>query len=124
MEENNLSKEERYSAYSYISQAFINIEQLDSSLIYLKKSIFKQKDLVINTRKKFLLAQLYQELLVTDTAYTLYSEIIDLHRKIPREFYVNSYIKRSMVSDSIDNSLLELELLAENYENNNFLDII
>ena len=124
LEENNLSKEERHSAYSYISQAFINIEQLDSSLFYLKKSIFKQKDLVINTRKKFLLAQLYQELLVTDTAYTLYSEIIDLHRKIPREFYVNSYIKRSMVSDSIDNSLLELELLAENFENNNFLDII
>ena len=122
--ETNLSKEERSSAYSYISQAFINIEQLDSSLFYLKKSIFKQKDLVINTRKKFLLAQLYQELLVTDTAYTLYSEIIDLHRKIPREFYVNSYIKRSMVSDSIDNSLLELELLAENFENNNFLDII
>ena len=122
--ETNLSKEERSSAYSYISQAFINIEQLDSSLFYLKKSIFKQKDLVINTRKKFLLAQLYQELLVTDTAYTLYSEIIDLHRKIPREFYVNSYIKRSMVSDSIDNSLLELQLLAENFENNNFLDII
>ena len=124
LEENNLSKEERSSAHSYISQAFISIEQLDSSLFYLKKSIFKQKDLVINTRKKFLLAQLYQELLVTDTAYTLYSEIIDLHRKIPREFYVNSYIKRSMVSDSIDNSLLELELLAENFENNNFLDII
>ena len=124
LEETNLSKEERSSAYSYISQAFINIEQLDSSLFYLKKSIFKQKDLVKNTRKKFLLAQLYQELLVTDTAYTLYSEIIDLHRKIPREFYVNSYIKRSMVSDSIDNSLLELELLTENFENNNFLDII
>ena len=124
LEETNLSKDERSSAYSYISQAFINIEQLDSSLFYLKKSIFKQKDLVINTRKKFLLAQLYQELMVTDTAYTLYSEIIDLHRKIPREFYVNSYIKRSMVSDSIDNSLLELELLAENFENNNFLDII
>ena len=124
LEETNLSKDERSSAYSYISQAFINIEQLDSSLFYLKKSIFKQKDLVKNTRKKFLLAQLYQELLVTDTAYTLYSEIIDLHRKIPREFYVNSYIKRSMVSDSIDNSLLELELLAENFENNNFLDII
>ena len=122
--ETNLSKEERSSAYSYISQAFINIEQLDSSLFYLKKSIFKQKDLVINTRKKFLLAQLYQELLVTDTAYTLYSEIIDLHRKIPREFYVNSYIKRSMVSDSIDNSLLELQSLAKNFENNNFLDII
>ena len=122
--ETNLSKEERSSAYSYISQAFINIEQLDSSLFYLKKSIFKQKDLVKYTRKKFLLAQLYQELLVTDTAYTLYSEIIDLHRKIPREFYVNSYIKRSMVSDSIDNSLLELQSLAKNFENNNFLDII
>ena len=124
LEEENLTKEERSLANSYISQAFINTEELDSSLVYLKKSIFKQKDLLLNTRKKFLLAQLYQQLSIQDTAYTLYSEIIDLHRKIPREFYINSFIKRSMVSDSIDHSILELNLLTENFENNNFLDVI
>ena len=124
LEEQNLSKEERYLANSYIAQAFINTKKLDSSLFYLKKSVFKQKDLLLNTRRKFLLAQLYQELSIQDTAYSIYSEIIDLHRKIPRDFYINSYIKRTMVSDSIDNSIAELQLLTENFENNNYLDII
>ena len=124
LEEQNLSKEERYLENSYIAQAFINTKKLDSSLFYLKKSVFKQKDLLLNTRRKFLLAQLYQELSIQDTAYSIYSEIIDLHRKIPRDFYINSYIKRTMVSDSIDNSIAELQLLTENFENNNYLDII
>ena len=123
LEEKNLTKEERYLANTYIAQAFINIQELDSSLIYLKKSGLEQRNFK-NTRRNFLLAQLYQELSIQDTAYFIYSDIIDLHRKTPREFYINSYIKRSMVSDSIDASIAELKLLTENFENNNFLDII
>jgi hypothetical protein len=124
LEEKNLSREERYLANSYIAQAFVNTNELDSALFYLKKSVFKQKDLLLKTRRKFLLAQVYQELSIQDTAYSIYSDIIDLHRKIPRDFYINSYIKRTMVSDSIDNSITELKLLTENFENNNYLDII
>ena len=36
LEEQNLTKEERYLANSYIAQAFINTKKLESSLIYLK----------------------------------------------------------------------------------------
>merc|ERR1712078_66386 len=107
-----------------IAQAFINIEEIDSATHYLKKSNQQHKNITNNLRKTFLLAQLYQDLSISDTAYTLYSEIIDLHRKIPREFYINSFIKRSMVTWAIDAEIAELKLLTENFENNNFTDII
>ena len=124
MEEENLLNEEISIANSYIAQAFINIEQIDSAAYYLKKANQQNNNIKNNFRKTFLLAQLYQDLSISDTAYTLYSEIIDLHRKIPREFYINSFIKRSMVTDSIDAEIAELKLLTENFENNNFVDII
>ena len=124
LEEDNLLVEERSLVNSYLAQAFINIEQIDSAAYYLKRSNQQFNNLKSNPRKTFLLAQLYQDLLVNDTAYDLYSEIIDLKRKIPRKFYINSYINRSSTSDSIDNSILELKELAENFENNNFLDVI
>ena len=124
LEEENLLTEEKSIANSYIAQAFINIEEIDSATHYLKKSNQQHKSITNNLRKTFLLAQLYQDLSISDTAYTLYSEIIDLHRKIPREFYINSFIKRSMVTDSIDAEIAELKLLTENFENNNFVDII
>ena len=124
LEEDNLLIEERSLANSYIAQAFINVEQIDSASYYLKKSNQQFKDLKNNPRKAFLLAQLYQDLSINDTAYDIYSEIINLNRKIPRKFYIQSYINRSSTSDSIDNSILELKDLLENFENNNFLDII
>jgi len=124
LEEDNLLIEERSLANSYLAQAFINVEQIDSASYYLKRSNQQFKDLKNNPRKTFLLAQLYQDLSINDTAYDIYSEIINLNRKIPRKFYIQSYINRSSTSDSIDNSILELKELVENFENNNFLDII
>ena len=124
LEEDNLLMQERSLANSYLAQAFINTKQIDSATYYLKKSNIQFKNIKKNPRNTFLLAQLYQELKVKDTASDLYTQIIDLHRKTPRKFYVQSYINRSVISDSIDNSILELTELSENFENNNFLDII
>ena len=124
LEEENLLIEERSLANSYLAQAFINIEQIDSAAYFLKKSNQQFKNIKNNPRNTFLLAQLYQDLNVKDTASELYSEIIDLHRKIPRKFYIHSYINKSSFSDSIENSIMELKELTMNFENNNFFDII
>ena len=96
LDEENLLIEERSLANSYLAQAFINIEQVDSAAYFLKKSNRQFKNIKNNPRNTFLLAQLYQELKVKDTASELYTEIIDLHRKIPRKFYIHSYINKSM----------------------------
>tara|TARA_B100001121_G_scaffold200020_1_gene174900 strand:- start:2 stop:2515 length:2514 start_codon:yes stop_codon:yes gene_type:complete len=124
LDENNLQIEERSLANSYIAQAFINIEQIDSAAYYLKRSNQQFKNLKNDPRKTFLLAQLYQDMSINDTAYDTYTEVINLNRKIPRKFYIQSFINRSNVSDSIDNSISELKELTENFENNNFFDNI
>ena len=124
LREDNLLIEEKSLANSYLAQAFINLEQVDSASYYLKRSNQQYDNLKHNPRKTFLLAQLYQDLMVNDSAYKIYSKIIDLNRRTPRNFYIQSHINRSTVSDSIENSILELKELAENFENKNFLDVI
>ncbi len=124
LEEDNLLIQERSLANSYLAQAFINIQQIDSAAYFLKKSNHQFKNIKNNPRNTFLLAQLFQELNVKDTASELYLEIIDLQRKTPKKFYIHSYINKSSISDSIDNSILELKELSQNFENNNFFDVI
>ena len=124
LEEDNLLIQERSLANSYLAQAFINIQQIDSAAYFLKKSNHQFKNIKNNPRNTFLLAQLFQKLNVKDTASELYLEIIDLQRKTPKKFYIHSYINKSSISDSIDNSILELKELSQNFENNNFFDVI
>jgi len=124
LEQNNLSDLDKFNIYSLLAQAAINTQQFDNAISYLKKSLevgFKPEKIY---RNKFLLSQLYERKEIKDTAFTKYSEIIDFNRKIPREFYIQSFLKRSNVTDSLDLSVRDLSGLIKDYENNRFLDII
>ena len=124
LEQDNLSDLDKYNVFSLLAQAAINMQQFDNAISYLKKSLrvgFKPEKIY---RNKFLLSQLYERKEIKDTAFTVYSEIIDFNRKIPREFYIQSFLKRSNVTDSLDLSVSELSDLIKDYENNKFLDII
>ena len=124
LEQNNLSDLDKYNIYSLLAQAAINMQQFDNAISYLKKSLevgFKPEKIY---RNKFLLSQLYEIEEIKDTAFTEYSGIIDFNRKIPREFYIQSFIKKSNVTDSLSLSVSELTDLIKDYENNKFLDII
>ena len=67
------------------------------------------------------MGQLYDNFKYKDSANTLYDENINYKRKIPREFLIHSYIRRTTNSDSIKNSIIELKELVENIENRPFL---
>ena len=124
LEQNNLSNLDRYNIYSLLAQAAINMQQFDNAIAYLQNSLeigLKPEKIY---RNKFLLSQLYETKGIHDTAFTEYSEIIDFNRKIPREFYIHSFLKRSNVTDSLSFSVNELNDLIKDYENNKFLDII
>ena len=100
------------------------MQQFENAISYLKKSLevgLKPEKIY---RNKFLLSQLYERKKIKDTAFTEYSEIIDFNRKIPREFYIQSFLKKSNVTDSLSLSVSELTDLIKDYENNKFLDII
>ena len=124
LEQNSLNNLDKYNILSLLAQTAINMQEFENAISYLKKSLdfgFKPEKIY---RNKFLLSQLYEIEEIKDTAFTEYSEIIDFNRKIPREFYIQSYIKKSNVSDSLSLSVTELGELIKDYENNKFLDII
>lgn len=124
LEQNNLSNPDKYNIYSLLAQTAINMQEFDNAIFYLKKSLeigFKPETIY---RNKFLLSQLYEKEEIKDTAFKEYSEIIDFNRKIPREFYIQSYLNKSNVADSLNLSVSELSDLVKDYENNKFSDII
>tara|TARA_S200000501_G_scaffold216230_2_gene202946 strand:+ start:23911 stop:26403 length:2493 start_codon:yes stop_codon:yes gene_type:complete len=124
LEQNSMTDENKYDIYSLLAQAAINMQELDDAVAYLKESLkigFKPEKIY---RNKFLLSQLYERKQIKDTAFKLYLEVIDFKRKIPREFYIQSYLNKSNVADSLNLSVMELINLANDYENNKFLDII
>ena len=124
LEQNTLSDLDKYNIYSILAQAAINMQQFDNAISYLKKSLefgFKPEKIY---RNKFLLSQLYERKEIKDTAFSEYSEIIDFNRKIPREFYIQSFLKKSNVADSLSLSVSELSDLIKDFENIKFLDII
>ena len=100
MQSSNLNSEQVSIANTYIAQAYLNLKKIDSASYFLSKSKFEQ-----NHRASFLLAQLYQELSKIDSANIIYDNIINQGRKIPRQFYIQSYINKSKVSDSINLSI-------------------
>ena len=124
LEQNNLSNLNKYNIYSLLAQTAINTQEFDNAIFYLKKSLeigFKPETIY---RNKFLLSQLYEKEEIKDTAFKEYSEIIDFNRKIPREFFIQSYLNKSNVADSLNLSVTELSDLVKDYENYKFLDII
>lgn len=119
VQSSNLNSEQVSIANTYIAQAYLNLKKIDSASYFLSKSKFEQ-----NHRASFLLAQLYQELSKIDSANIIYDNIIKQGRKIPRQFYIQSYINKSKVSDSINLSIVELNDLANDIENKIFQDRI
>merc|ERR1712139_494631 len=124
LSETNLTDFETSMAQSFIAQAYINVNELDSAVNYLNLSIKVggyNRDM---PRKKFLLAQLYQDLSVSDSAYKNYSEIVSLKRKTSKEFFVNSAVNKAILSDSVEYAVQDLKLLLKDIENKKYRDII
>ena len=111
-----------------LADAYLTIKQKDTALKYLDTAAIATK---INTQKAryhFIRGQLYNEFDKADSANLAFDEIIALHRKIPRAFYINAHLAKSYNFDPENGDKLAfLEYLAEleeNRENRPFLDKI
>ena len=118
---NKLENLDLAEANIYLAQAYINSKSQDSAISCLKPAINLTKNKSAKARYNYILGQLYDEFNYKDSATTLYNENISYKRKIPREFLIHSYIRRTTNSDSINNSIIELQELVENIENKPFL---
>ena len=109
-------------ANATISQAFVNIQQLDSASFFIKRAALTAKNDKDKGRYYFLTGQLFESLKKTDSAMWAYEQVVGLNRKIPRSYWINAKIKQLQIRsirDSID-PVESLEKLNKNYENEFF----
>ena len=119
-----MSKVDIADLNSVLSQAYLNSKKLDSAKYYLKIASNKTTDLKKKSRYFFILGQLYKKLNKTDSSTIFFDRIIDLHRKIPREYYVYSFIEKSKNYDNKNSAITELIELEKDIENKDYLSII
>jgi tetratricopeptide (TPR) repeat protein len=94
-----LKKQVIADANALLSESFLNLEEKDSAIVKLK---IAEKNTKVNAEKaryRFILGQLYQELGIKDTALIYYQTVIDMNRKIDREFIIQAYAKKAQLFD-------------------------
>ena len=119
-----LSNEEIVELNAVLAQAYLNSKKIDSAVIRLETASEKTQDLNSKSRYLFILGQLYKNLDKLDSSTMFYNRVIKLHRKIPREYYVYSFVEKS--KNFLDKSLAMSELieLETDIENSGYLNII
>ena len=128
LDEEELKDQDLADASAALAQAYINLKSKDTALIQLGIAAEYTKIKSEKARYHFIRGQLYNEFGKKDSANIEFDEIIDMHRQIPRSFYINAQIERSKNFDdsNIDLTAFEEYLtdLEEDRENRLFLDKI
>ena len=119
-----LSKDDKSNLNVVLSQAYLNLKKTDSALHYLTIASENTTDLKYKARYLFILGQLYSNLDKKDSSSISFDRIIKLHRKIPREYYVYSFIEKSKNYDNQNEAILELIELEKDIENKEYLSVI
>lgn len=128
LEQEELEDQDLADATAMMAQAYINIKAKDSALAQLKVAAEYTKKNREKARYNFIIGQLYNEFGQKDSANLVFDKIIDMHRKIPRPYYVNAHLAKIVNFDIDSGDKLEFEEyltdLEENRENRPFLDKI
>ncbi|MDO1502220.1 tetratricopeptide repeat protein [Winogradskyella maritima] len=111
-----------------LAEAFLNLEQKDSTMAYITVAAEETKIKEQKARYHFIRGQLYSEFGKKDSANLAFDEIIEMHRKIPRAFYINAHLAKAANFDADNGDKLAfqeyLAELEENRENRPFLNKI
>ena len=128
IEQEALEQQDLADATAILAQAYLNIEAKDSALAQLKIAERNTKNKNEIARYNYIQGQLYNEFGMKDSANVVFDKIIEMHRKIPRAYYINAHLEKIRNFDySEGDKIAELEYLTEleeNRENRPFLDKI
>lgn len=128
LDSDKLDDQDLADASASLAQAYINLNQIDSAVAPL----YNAADFTdLNTEKGryfYIIGQLHNRLGETAMANEAFDEVIDLHRKTPRIYYVNAYVQKARNFDlNSGNNRYLLDLLTtleEDRENRPYLDKI
>ena len=122
-------KDQNYAdARAMMAQAFINLKAPDTAIQQLKIASYYTKKNPEKGRYYYIIGQLYNQLGFKDSANYAFDKVIDLNRKSPRVYMINSEIQKirntEITSENKEEVLKYLTDLEENRENRPFLDKI
>lgn len=128
LDEEELENQDLADAKGALAEAYINLKHKDSALTELGIAAANTKIKNEKARYHYIRGQLYNEFGKKDSANLEFDAIIEMHRQIPRSYYINAHIEKSNNFDAANGNLIEfqeyLTELEENRENRPFLDKI
>ncbi len=124
----DIRKQDLADAASTLAQAYMNKKVLDTAITYLDMAAAATRKNEEKGRYRFIQGQLYNALDKRDSANMAFNQVIDLHRKTARIYYISAHIEKAKNFDYDSGNKLEfLEMLTEleeNRENRPYLDKI
>ncbi len=115
-------------ANAMLAQAYINLKVNDTAISALKVAKEATKNNEEKARYTFILGQLYEEMNFKDSAYAEFEEVIQMNRKAPRRYVIQSHAKQAQYFNySKGDTLVFLKTfntLLEDRENRPFLDVL
>lgn len=128
LDQEELEDQDLADATAILAQAYINIKAKDSALAQLNIAAEYTKKKKEIARYNYIVGQLYNEFGEKDSANLAFDKVIELHRKVPRAYYINAHLAKSYNFDPETGDPVEfleyLTDLEENRENRPFLDKI
>jgi len=128
LEQEELKDQDLADATAMLAQAYLNLKYTDSALIQIKIASEFTKSNEEKGRYNFIKGQLYNKLEDKDSANLAFDQVIDLHRKTPRIYYISAHLEKVKNFDLEHGNKLEfmeyLTELEENRENRPYLDKI
>ena len=125
---NNIPKKNKLFAAvnATLAQAFLNIQANDSGLKYIQRAAAFERKRIIQTRYRFIEAQLFDQLNQKDSAQLAFNSIVDLKRKAPRLYWMHAKLNalRIQAERSGESPEKALEKLSAAFENENFTHLI
>ena len=116
------------NANAMLAQAYLKIGVKDSALVVLNIAKENTKSNEEKARYAFIIGQLYENIKVQDSANMAFQEIIDMKRKAPRKYVVQSHTKLASQFDYEKGDTLvfmeKFNKLLEDRENRPFLDVL
>ena len=115
-------------ANAMLAQAYMNVQVKDTAIASLKVAKEATKNNEEKARYTFILGQLYESLNYQDSAYAAFQEVIEMNRKSPRRYVIQSHAKQALQFDYKKGDTLafveKFTKLLEDRENRPYLDIL
>ncbi len=113
-------------ANAALCQAFLNLGEKDSAVAKIKIAEKFTKVKEEKARYRFILGQLYDDLNYKDSAFVAYQSVIDMKRKSPKRYVIQSQGKQALQFDFAKGDtimfLKKYKKLFEDRENRPYLD--